>query len=400
MDALIDAALVDGMITDTERAILKRKAEAMGIDPDELFMVLDARLHKMKQNAPKSESNKLGDIKKCPKCGAVVQSYQATCPDCHYEFENLEANKSIERLFKMLCEVDDKADDIEDESVFQKKKSIIQNFPVPNTKGDLMDFITALYPKATNVDDRLAKSYFVKYKECLLKVKLLFNNDQSMTALLKDDKELEKIEKQLSEKPRNPQKKVVQVVNNGGGSNNRTYSGGSYTAPPSYSYAPPQKKGMSGGMKILCGCGGLILVFIIIIIIGSIIASKEKKEDAKRLDEITELVKKGDITSAAAKAEKTADKQIIYSYYMENGNYQSAESFIPYKDYCSKGDSASLYYNWLQASVEILCKSGKKTDAKNLITAKTVFFEDFNNTADEGKWGTEAVTKRLNAIVK
>jgi len=404
LDALIDAALADGMISEKERAVLRRKAEAMGVDADELDMVLDARLHKMRQNAPKTESNKMGDIKKCPKCGAVVQSYQATCPDCHYEFENLEANKSIERLFTLLREVDDAAEDIEDESVFQKKKSIIQNFPVPNTKADIVEFITALYPKATNVEDRLAKSYFVKYKECLLKVKFLFPDDTAMTSLLKDDKELDKIEKQLSEKPRTVQKKVVQIVNNSGSNNNSNNS----CPPPSYSYdVPQQKKGWNklsrGGKIVLCGCGIPLIIFIIIIIIGSILVSVEKKEDAKRLNEITALVNKGDITTAAAMAKNAQDNKVVYSFYMKQGvkqdSYKLAENYIPYEKDATLGDSASLYYNWLQGAVDVLCNAGRTKDARALIDAKIVFFEDFNNSSDKDKWGTEAVSGRLKSFV-
>lgn len=43
IEALIEAALVDGELTDKERALLKKKAKEEGIDPDEFEMVLNAR---------------------------------------------------------------------------------------------------------------------------------------------------------------------------------------------------------------------------------------------------------------------------------------------------------------------------------------------------------------------
>ncbi|MCR5326546.1 MAG: hypothetical protein K6E37_07365 [Bacteroidales bacterium] len=43
IEALIDAALVDGEITDKERAVLLKRAKEEGIDPDEFEMVLNAR---------------------------------------------------------------------------------------------------------------------------------------------------------------------------------------------------------------------------------------------------------------------------------------------------------------------------------------------------------------------
>ena len=49
LEALITAALADGVLTEKEKQILFKKAEAMGIDLDEFEMVLDARLVELKK---------------------------------------------------------------------------------------------------------------------------------------------------------------------------------------------------------------------------------------------------------------------------------------------------------------------------------------------------------------
>ena len=49
LEALITAALADGILTDKEKDILFKKAEAMGIDRDEFDLVLDGRLAKRKK---------------------------------------------------------------------------------------------------------------------------------------------------------------------------------------------------------------------------------------------------------------------------------------------------------------------------------------------------------------
>ena len=41
IEALISAALADGVLTEKEKQILYKKAESMGIDLDEFEMVLD-----------------------------------------------------------------------------------------------------------------------------------------------------------------------------------------------------------------------------------------------------------------------------------------------------------------------------------------------------------------------
>ncbi len=108
LEQLIDAALADGELTEKEKQVLFKKAQTLGVDLDEFEMVLDARLVKLKKaeeekaasSAPKS--NKFGDVKKCPACGAIVQSYQGVCPECGYAFENIEANSSSRRFSEML----------------------------------------------------------------------------------------------------------------------------------------------------------------------------------------------------------------------------------------------------------------------------------------------------------
>ena len=142
IEQLIDAALSDGELTEKEKQILFKKAQSFGIDLDEFEMVLDARLVKLKKNeaekkaqaAPKS--NKFGDVKKCPACGAIVQSFQGVCQECGYAFENVEANSSVRRLSAELEEkgVEKwKNDDgeWEKEEDYDKMAAVIKRFPIP-----------------------------------------------------------------------------------------------------------------------------------------------------------------------------------------------------------------------------------------------------------------------------
>lgn len=54
LEALITAALADGVLTEKEKQILFKKAEAIGIDLDEFEMVLDARLVELKKKEAKA----------------------------------------------------------------------------------------------------------------------------------------------------------------------------------------------------------------------------------------------------------------------------------------------------------------------------------------------------------
>lgn len=62
LEALITAALADGVLTDKEKQILFKKAEAMGIDLDEFELVLDGRLAKRKKEMEAQATKKNGAI--------------------------------------------------------------------------------------------------------------------------------------------------------------------------------------------------------------------------------------------------------------------------------------------------------------------------------------------------
>ena len=107
LEELIDAALEDGVLTEKEKQVLFKRAQSMGIDLDEFEMVLDARLvkrnkaehnAKIESSAPKSD--KYGDVKKCPACGAMIEAFTASCPECGHEFANIAANSSIQNYLK------------------------------------------------------------------------------------------------------------------------------------------------------------------------------------------------------------------------------------------------------------------------------------------------------------
>ena len=165
MEKLIHAALADGVLTEKEKQVLFKKAETMGIDLDEFEMILDARLYEKQHSKPQAQqqkaaptSNKYGDVKKCPSCGAIVQSFTTQCPECGFEFRGIGAVSSFAMLSAKLEQIDkqnygdfaNKFRDIDDidEAIIKKKKSTIRNFPVPTTKADILEFLSMATPLA------------------------------------------------------------------------------------------------------------------------------------------------------------------------------------------------------------------------------------------------------------
>ena len=198
LEQLIDAALADGELTEKEKQILFKKAQTMGVDLDEFEMVLDARLVKLKKaeeeqaasSAPKSD--KFGDVKKCPACGTIVQSYQGVCSECGYAFENIKSVNSAKELSDKLESINEKynrkeaaiegntTDDGDKRFSIRKDKNAalaqaIKTFPIPTSKSDLFEMLIMLQTSALDVSTHreVASAYMSKYKECLKKSKLL-----------------------------------------------------------------------------------------------------------------------------------------------------------------------------------------------------------------------------------
>lgn len=186
IEQLISAALADGVLTEKEKQILFKRAQEQGIDLDEFEMILDSRLFELEkaeiervqkakeQSAPKSD--KYGDVRKCPACGAIVGAFKGFCPECGYEFSNIDANLSSKKLYDALSAT----------SLKEKKIEIIETFPVPNTKADLLEFLTALKPRIVDKSE-FASAYFKKYLECVEKAKISYAEDQQLKPFINDD---------------------------------------------------------------------------------------------------------------------------------------------------------------------------------------------------------------------
>ena len=185
IEKLIKYALVDGDISKKDRDILINKALKLGINQEEFEMVLDARIYQ-KNNLNESKSSKPDRSStqketkhiKCPNCQANIDPYVTSCEYCGYNVLERKSNSSIQSLFKLLNEAEEKRKN-DPNSIFssfrklfsesfshitgpnrvdRKKMEIISSFPIPTTKHDLLDFLTLAYPKAQTVGNFFTKN--------------------------------------------------------------------------------------------------------------------------------------------------------------------------------------------------------------------------------------------------
>ena len=207
LEKLIEAALMDGELTEKEKQILFKKATSLGIDLDEFEMVLNARLYEKQQSMkkvsdtpPPPKSNKYGEVKKCPNCGAILQSFQEKCADCGIEFRNAEANQSVKTLTEQLNIVEadiikeyadkykkmtSEREEKKQKEILDKQAEIIKHFPIPSTKEDVLELLFYIAPKAKEKYSKKQVAWATKYNEMLMKSKILFANDTEILAQIK-----------------------------------------------------------------------------------------------------------------------------------------------------------------------------------------------------------------------
>lgn len=163
LENLIQATLEDGILEDYEKAALVKRAEAEGVDLAELEIYINSILQRRKRELAKEQDAKqeINDQKKkeafgrtCPNCGKQVPPLTLKC-DCGYEFTNNHQISSIQILSDKIQKIlekpipnDDKNRQEEIENRDQQIRDIISMFPVPNTKEDIIEFLSLSLPKS------------------------------------------------------------------------------------------------------------------------------------------------------------------------------------------------------------------------------------------------------------
>lgn len=412
IEALIAAALADGVLTEKEKQILFKNAQAQGIDLDEFEMVLDARLvelQKSTNSAPKSD--KYGHVRKCPSCGAIVGAFKGTCPECGFEFTEIDANLSSRKLYEALAKEND----------IRRKQEIIETFPLPNAKADLLEFLTALKPRIYDQKSEFADAYYKKYAECIEKAKVSFAEDKQLKPFIDDfctfEKELKK-KKEIIERDLK-KKKIIALLQ--------------------------KNKKLTAIISIVV----IVIIFSVISSVSSSIENAKAKQNAELFDKYIEdkdvenakltlqkfktvqydkalelislYIENNDVDNAIYVYEKlTPDHCSTYNMQWKNlyghglnGDYEQKATSLIYKALISSEQmeeawkyhkweyddsdyrgNAKDYFSYLNDVVYHYCKNNNKNVARTFVKEHIVWFEN-NIDPDESKEYIEYKSSRV-----
>lgn len=154
LENLIQATLEDGVLEENEKAALVKRAEREGVDIAELEIYIKSLLQKRArelENEKTAERKKVEKEKKeafgrkCPKCGAQVPPLTLKC-ECGYEFTKKESVSSVQVLFNEISKISEKEEDEDKRN--ERIRETISICPVPNTKEDIIEFLSLSVSKA------------------------------------------------------------------------------------------------------------------------------------------------------------------------------------------------------------------------------------------------------------
>lgn len=85
-----------------------------------------------------------GEIHKCPSCGEVLNAFVSECPSCGYELRGTKASTSV-REFALKLEL---------ASTERQTITLIKNYPIPNAKEDIYEYMIIAASNITSDSNR------------------------------------------------------------------------------------------------------------------------------------------------------------------------------------------------------------------------------------------------------
>lgn len=109
-----------------------------------------------------------GEIHKCPSCGEVLGAFVTVCPSCGYEIRGGKASSSLHEFSMSLANA----------TSDEQRVYLFRNFPVPNTKEDIFEFLILASSNLTgNTEQNICDAWTVKFKQVEQKAKLALTAD-------------------------------------------------------------------------------------------------------------------------------------------------------------------------------------------------------------------------------
>ncbi|MBQ8393474.1 MAG: hypothetical protein IJX51_06860 [Clostridia bacterium] len=123
-----------------------------------------------------------GNIHKCPHCGEPLKAFEIVCPVCKFEIRGAKSSSAVKDL----------AEKLEKATSENQRIIIIKNFPVPNTKEDIFEFMLlassnfdASYYATHLHEEDISDAWLTKIEQCYQKAKIALKNENAFIEIQK-----------------------------------------------------------------------------------------------------------------------------------------------------------------------------------------------------------------------
>ena len=109
-----------------------------------------------------------GKIHKCPNCGEILGAFDVCCPACGYELRGRMATDSVQIFYQ----------DLKRMRTSEEKAHMIRNFPIPNAKEDIVEFMILASTNIMGEEEKtIYEAWFAKFEQVYQKALISFGKD-------------------------------------------------------------------------------------------------------------------------------------------------------------------------------------------------------------------------------
>lgn len=104
----------------------------------------------------------------CTNCGKELSSFTVVCPACGCEVQGRQAADSVRKFYV----------DITHAQTTKEKADLIKNYPIPNTKEDIFEFMMAASSNVLREEEKeIYEAWLIKLEQTYQKAEILFSRD-------------------------------------------------------------------------------------------------------------------------------------------------------------------------------------------------------------------------------
>lgn len=157
----------------TTTGVMKQKTETV-VAPTQTPPTEEIKKPQNDEPITKRQTVYDGEIHKCPNCGEIIDAFAAKCPTCNYEIRGSKATVSLQQFYWNLHRTNNSVE----------KASIIRNYPISNSKEDIVEFMILASSNISGESDKnIFEAWVAKFEQAYQKAQIALQSDPAFAQI-------------------------------------------------------------------------------------------------------------------------------------------------------------------------------------------------------------------------